>query len=205
MVTIRHKLNGATVQDADVGGHTDCGEPFNPDFFNGWGDANYAGTVDLIVQNQGNLGDWPCFSKIYITFPLEAVPAGKVITSAELVLYQFGNSDPNLAQTSLIQVLTVSGDWDESTLTWNNAPLAVENVSQALVEPLLVYPGVPGVERRWDVSRAVSLAHQSGTPLRLALYDADMAMHSGKYFRSSDVDDFMPEARPALLVTYGDP
>lgn len=204
-VMIRHKLNGAVVQDADVGGDTICGEPFNPDFFNGWGDANYAGSVDLNIQNQGNLGDWPCFSKVYITFPLDAIPLDKVIVSAELVMYQFGNSDPSQANDSLIQVLTVSQDWDETTITWNNAPLALENVSQATVEPLPVYPGVPGVERRWDVGRAAGQAYQAGIPLRLGLYSADMAMHSGKYFNSSDVDDYMPEARPALLVTYGDP
>jgi hypothetical protein len=30
-------------------------------------------------------------------------------------------------------------------------------------------------------------------------------MHSGKYFWSSDVDDYMPTARPALTVVWGNP
>ena len=78
-----------------------------------------------------------------------------------------------------------------------------ENISHTIVDPLPV--GSPAVERRWDLSRGVFQAYASGQPLRLALYDADTDIHSGKYFYSSDVDDYMPEARPTLRVTFGDP
>jgi len=204
-ITIRYKLNGAIVTDAHVGGHTLCGGQFDPDYFNGWGDANYSGYTQVNVQNEIDIVHWPCFSKLYITFPLNSIPADKMIVSAELVLHQFGNSDPSQAYASLIQVLTVDQDWDEASITWNNAPLATENVSRAWVDPLLDFPGVPGVERRWDLSRTVAQVYDTGQPLRLVLYSADTAQHSGKYFYSSDVDDYMPEARPALIVTYGDP
>jgi hypothetical protein len=204
-VTIRHKLNGAVVKDGHVGGSTNCGQPFNPNFFNGWGDANYAGAQQVNIQNQADLGDWPCFSKFYITFPLDSIPSGKVIRSAILTLYQFGNSDPSQAHGSSIQVLTVAEDWDETTLTWNNAPYAWENVSNTWVDPLPGFPGLPGVANNWDLTRAVAEAIQKQVPLRLVLYDADYFMHSGKYFYSSDVDDGMPTSRPSLTVEWGDP
>ncbi len=204
--TIRHNLNGVVVEDAHVGGHTVCGQDYWPDFFDGWGDANYAGYDQINIQNQADVADWPCFSKFYITFPLDQIPAGKVIVSAELLMDQFGNSGQGWEpppQSSLIQVLTIPTDWDEGSITWNNAPLATENISHTIVDPLPV--GSPAVERRWDLSRGVFQAYASGQPLRLALYDADTDIHSGKYFYSSDVDDYMPEARPTLRVTFGDP
>lgn len=202
-LTIRQGLNGALVKDAHVGGHTVCGEQYNPDFFNGWGDANFAGYTQVNIQNQANLADWPCFSKYYVTFPLNGIPAGKQILSAILTLYQFGNSYPQEANSSLIQVLTVKEDWNENTITWNNAPYAWENVSRSWVGVLMQYPGLPGVPRQWDVTRAVAEAYQQGVPLRLALYSADGPMHSGKYFFSSDMDDYAQSSRPSLTVTWG--
>jgi len=202
-VTVRHGLDGATVVDADVGGSSVCGGPAWPDYFPTWGDLNYAGKEFLNIQNLGDVGDWPCFSRYYVTFPLDALPSGKVIISATLTLYQWGNAgegyDPG-PQPSLIQVLTVGQDWDESTLTWNNAPLALENVAAAWAD---VFPDWPGEPRRWDVSRAVAEAYAAERPLRLALYESDWAYHSGKYFHSSDTGDWNENRRPTLTVTWG--
>ena len=52
--------------------------------------------------------------------------------SATLTLYQFGNSNPQGAEASRIQVLTVGEDWNEATITWNNAPLALESIDTRL-------------------------------------------------------------------------
>ena len=76
-ITIRQGLNGEVVEDAHVGGHTLCGEEFTPNYFNGWGDRNFDGYEQVNIQNQANLGDWPCFSKYYVTFPLESIPTGQ--------------------------------------------------------------------------------------------------------------------------------
>lgn len=200
--TVRHLLDGATVRDSMVGGGFNCGGSLNR--WTQWGFTNYAHTTQLNVQNQAQLGDWPCFSKIYLTFPLSSIPQGKTIISATLTLYQLGNSNPSEANSSLIQMLMIASDWDESTLNWNNAPLAWENVSQAWVEALPGYPGYPGVPRQWDLSRAVAQAYSSGAPLRLAMYSADFPMHSGKYFYSSDMDDYAAITRPTLTVIWGD-
>jgi hypothetical protein len=205
-ITVRQELDGALVPDADVGGGSTCGSGL--DFWSEWGEANYAGETDLNIQNQFDVADWPCFSKYYVTFPLDAMPPDKVIISATLTLYQFGNAgggqwgDP---YPSLIQVLAIAEDWDEATLTWNNAPLAAQNISSAWVDPLSSFPGHPGVPREWDVSQAVAEAYTAGEPVRLALYSADSARHSGKYFVSSDTGEWNAEGRPTLRVLWGEP
>jgi hypothetical protein len=202
-VTIQNGLGGAVVADGEVGGGTVCGDGL--DYWTQWGAKNYAGQTQVNVQNQTDVADWPCFSKVYITFPLTSLPAGKVIISATLTLYQFGNAGQDYTpgpQPSLIQVLSVGEGWSGATLTWNNAPLAVENVSQAWVNPLSELPPWPGLARIWDVSMAVAESYAASRPLRLALYSADSAMHSGKYFYSSHAD---APARPTLRVLWGDP
>jgi len=199
VVTIRQGLNGASVPDAHVGGHSICGDPYDPDYFSGWGDANYAGYSQINIQNQWDVADWPCFSKYYITFPLDALPADKTIISATLTMYQFGGAwGP--PPSSLIQVLTIAEDWDEFTITWNNAPLAAENFAGSWVDPLSSYPGSPGIPRQFDVSQAVAQAYEGGMPLRLALYSADGDYHSGKYFWSSDAGG---TSSPTLDIVWG--
>jgi hypothetical protein len=121
-------------------------------------------------------------------------------------LHQFGNAGQGFEpgpQPSLIQVLTVGEDWNESTLTWNSSPLALENVAATWVDPLEDPLPPAGVSRQWDVSRAVAEAYAAGQPARLALYAADSALHGGKYFRTSDFEEYGQEDRPTLLVTWG--
>ena len=209
VVVIRQGLNGAVVQDASVGGYAVCGE--GADFFREWGDKTERfynpDAADYNVQNQGDVADWPCFSKIYLRFPLGAAPKGKVIRQAKLYLHQFGQAGaPGQAFASNIQVFTVSPEWTDAALTWNNAPLAEENVSQARVDALAGFPGWPGVPREWDLTYAVAKAYRAGlSQLNLALYSADGAYHSGKYFVSSDVGDWNAVGRPTLEITWGDP
>ena len=203
-ITIRQGLNGANVVDGEIGGHTNCGQGL--DRFYEWGEANYAYIDRINIQNQYDLSDFPCFSKFYITFPLDQVPAGKVVSAANLTLYQFGNAgggEWGQAPGSFIQVFTVAGDWKEETITWNNAPQAVENVSHSLVPWLESYPGPKGIPRTWDVTTAVSEAYLTGKPIRLALYSADSERHSGKYFWSSEFD--LIESRPSLNISWTDP
>ena len=205
-ITLRNGLNGAVVPDGVVGGNTECGYPVT-DYWNEWGDRVYRNERDVNVQNQGNTDDWPCFSKYYITFPLDSLPAGKVIVSAVLTLHQSGNAtgfetDPPEALDSLIQVLLVEQDWDPASLSWNNAPLPVDNVSRAWVGS---DPAELGISRTWDVSQAAAWAYAAGQPLRLALYSADFYGPHGKYFFSSTSDDYGGDFRPSLEVVVGSP
>lgn len=206
-VKLQNGLNGITVKDAGVGGFSVCGE--RTDFFGNWGDQNesfYNHKDQFNIQSQADVADFPCFSKYYVTFPLNSIPPGKVIKRATLTLYQFGNAGyvTTDAKPSYIWVTRIGQDWDEDTITWNNAPLAIENYGGVWVDPLTTtYSGVDGVARTWDISRAVDDAYRSGQHLRLAMYSADWPMHSGKYFYSSDYGN--PTSRPTLDITWGDP
>jgi hypothetical protein len=150
------------------------------------------------------VADWPCFAKYYVTFPLDSIPRSKTIVSATLTLHQFGNAGGAQAQPSWIQVLVASEDWGEDTITWNNAPLAAENIGGSWVNPITDWQGWPGVPRTWNITYAVARAYARGEPLRLILYSADSAYHSGKYFVSSDTGDWNIEGRPRLDVQWGD-
>ena len=199
--TVRHGLNGAIVVDAHVGGSSVCGGQAAPDYIPTWGELNYAGMTFANIQNLGDIGDWPCFSRYYVTFPIDVIPAGKVIISATLTLVQRGNAgEGQNPQPSLIQVHTVDQAWNESTITWNNSPLALENIAATWAD---VSPELPGEPRTWDVSRAVAQAYEVGIPVRLSLYESDSAYHSGKYFRSSDTETYYQELRPTLTITWG--
>jgi hypothetical protein len=205
---IRQGLNGVVTPDGDVGGRAVCGG--SVDYWTEWGETvNYRDSQfneeygDINIQNQADISDWPCFSKYYIIFPLTSLPQGKVIRSATLGMDHFGNSEPSQAQPSIIQVLTTASDFSETTLNWNNGPLALENVSRATIPVLPGFVGFPGVWRTWDISRAVALAYAAGQPLRLVLYSADAEMHSGKHFVSADTGDWNGTRRPTLTVNWG--
>jgi hypothetical protein len=175
------------------------------DHWNQWENTSYPGYTQINIQNQWDISDYPCFSKFFITFPLVSIPPSQVILTATVKMYLFGGSggDPyGDPPDSYIQVFTVAEDWNEATLTWNNAPLAVENISGTWVHPL---DGIDWVGYTWDVSRGVAQAHTAGEPLRLAFYSTDGERHAGKYFFSSDVDDYLAEIRPTLVVTSGLP
>ena len=204
-VEIRRGLNAGQTPDADVGGGSTCGAQAEPDFFSSWGGLNHAGHGDFNIQNQADIADWPCYSRYYVQFPLDALPQGKVIRSARLILHQFGGSNPEDAIRSNIQVMTVGETWDENTLTWNNAPLALENLGSTWVNVLPSQPAWPGAAYEWDVTRGAAQAYQNGNGLGLVLYSADAAYHSGKYFTTSEAEDWNAAARPTLVIEYGDP
>lgn len=217
---IREGEGGAIVPDAAVGGtiSNQCpGDSYH--IWNGWGNRNYAGENSALIQNQADIADWPCFSKYYLTFPLDRLSPGKVIRSARLVLHHWGgsgaictnpdqNPDPNCARSSYVQILTVVNPWQENTITWNNAPLAFENVAVLRVQPFSINPpeiNWPGARREWDVSYALAKAYDQGAAwISFAVYSADSAYHSGKYFSASETGDWNKEGRPTLIIEYGD-
>jgi hypothetical protein len=51
-VSLRHGVAGVVAPDAAVGGHSTCGTQYDPNFFDGWGEANYAGFAQFNIQNQ---------------------------------------------------------------------------------------------------------------------------------------------------------
>lgn len=207
--TLRQGLNGVGVSDASVGGGTTCADGY--DYFAQFGAINHAGEEHANVQNQSDVADWPCFSKFYLSFPLASLPTQQIVVSATLTLNQFGNSGQGVPPepiSSLIQAMTVNEDWQETALTWNNAPLVQENISMARALPMAAPQASQPLSNQpvvWDVTRATQTAYANGAPLRLVLYSADEAQNSGKYFWTSDVADGLAELRPTLVVMLGQP
>ncbi len=199
---IRHRLNGVTVVDVGIGGVNPYMCDDSGDYWNTWGNRpRPSDQGDVSIQNQSDIADWPCFAKYYITFPLSTLPAGRTVISASLILSQMGNAEPSQAQRSLIQAFLVGEDWNPATLTWNNAPLVRENVGSGWVDPIPQFPGWENLPKREiDVTWGFVQAYTRGQPLRLALYSADSAYHSGKYFVSSNTGDWNAENRPTLVV-----
>lgn len=188
------------VEDAWIGGGGTCGGGHE-----GGTETNHGSDTSLFVANQALSADFPCFSRSYLKFALNSVPAGKQIISAKLTVHHWGGADPANASPSYIQVFRVSEDWNEMTVHWNNAPMATEN-------------GLPGtwVSVRdgsspgrtapyvWDVSAFVEEAYTSGKPLNIALYSADTGFNSSKYLSSSDVLDIYASDRPSLEIVWGE-
>lgn len=214
-VTVRDGVNGVTVPDADIGGvaANQCSGDTNF-IWNQWGSTNYGDEPNINVQNQSDVADWPCFAKTYLTFPLGQVPAGKVIRSATLQLHQFGGSgtasNGQAGADAFVQVFRIGNDWNESTLTWNNAPLPIENHGGSWMGQV-VGCGAPGgiawpcVQRDWDVTRLVAESYAAGEPARIGLYSADSDYSTGKYFTASEVGDWNVAGRPALVIEWGNP
>lgn len=206
---LRNKLNGVSIPEGNVGGvvANQCRGEENY-IWNTWGNANYAGETGLNIQNQSNVDDWPCFSKYFITFPLGSLPANKTILKATLVLHQWGGSGDVLTghppQRSYIQISTLAHDFDPATISWNNSPQPLENISAAWVNPETNYDiPWPKYEREWDVTRALAGAYTRGQPLSLALYEADSEFNSGKYFSTSQSGDWNAAGRPTLIIQWG--
>jgi hypothetical protein len=204
---IRQGLNGTTVSDASAGGYAVCGNGTN--FWSSWGDTNEGfyneERSDFNIQNQGNVADWPCFSKVFIKFPLDQVPAGKRILSATLTMYVFGNAGiAGNEQASLIHVYSVSEVWDEQTITWNNAPYIDKYISQKWVSAPPANTNFPGVANTWDVTSAVASAYGTGQKVNLVMYSSDNWLDSGKYFVSSNTGDWNAAGRPILTVKWGE-
>jgi hypothetical protein len=200
------------VMDVDSGAHTTCDHHMCRDeqgnyiagctFWDVWGDTNYAGVAGINVQNVVQAGDWPCSSKVFLSFPLDSIPKDMVITSAQLRMYHFGNAYPQEAKPTFIPIITTDGGWQEETLTWNNAPLARQNFGGTWVKPLST-----SEERKhyyWDITQPLTEAYLAGDDLNIALYSPSTSMHSGKYFASKEWwrDS---EYCPTLIVTYGFP
>ena len=200
---IRRGLGESIVEDSWVGGGGNCtgGHEGDPD------QDNYGGDGSLFVENQSWIADFPCFSKSFLRFYLDPIPPGKVIISATLTIHHWSNARWEEAKPSLIWLFTTDGDWGEYTLTWNNAPLARENLTATWVDVITPEnnPGLPGVPYDWDATQAVAEAYAAGEPLNIALYTADVNQHSSKYLISSDSAPAYAEGRPTLTVVWGTP
>jgi len=213
--TIRRATDTDTsvVQDAWVGGGGWCGGGHEGGADENHGGFNPDGSVketELFAGSEVAVTHLPCFSKSFLRFYLDAVPAGKTILSATLTLHHWGNSgDPNASNDadhphdSYVWLYSISDSWTETGITWNNAPLVQENLDMVRVIPLTSHPGWPGIAYTWDATAAVTAAYDAGTPVSLAIYDSANERNTSKYFTSSETGDWNVEGRPLLTVLWG--
>ncbi len=189
-----------TVEDAWMGGGGACLGGHN-----GGSEINHGNDVDLFVGSETAATHFPCYNKSYLRFQLDAVPPGAEIISASLTMHLWGNADQSIAPPySYIHLLSVTDDWDEMSIHWNNAPLAHENLSAVRVYPYTLHPiEWPGNSYTWDASKAVAEAYQNEEPVSFALYSSDAGRDTSKYFKSSEEGDWNYRARPTLVISYG--
>ncbi|MFL5698044.1 MAG: DNRLRE domain-containing protein [Ktedonobacteraceae bacterium] len=200
--TVRNGLNKQVVTDGMVGGSLGC---YNKGLnrWTGFGGQSYPGATRVNIQNEWDTSDWNCFSKFYISFPLNSLSAGKGVVSAKVTLHEYGGSGTKGKPTpSLIQVASVNEGWNPATLAWNNAPLVKENISRTVVNTVS-NPTPSGQPYSWDVSKALADAYAAGQPLRLVFYSSDSPYNTGKYFFSSAIADWNAQSRPTLQATLG--
>jgi hypothetical protein len=218
LTTVIGGLLGGAVQDTSVGGAATCSGGIY-----GGGDIPHGSTTQppppatpaafsdpgLYIQNESDLSDFPCYAKAFLQFNLGAIPPGKVIKSATLTLHQFGgsgNTGAGVPQPSNIQVFAIATPWNQNTLTWNNEPVAQANYKGTWVNPYQFggsWSAIPAVT--WDVTSLVASAYGANQPASLALYEADTAYDSGKYFVSSATGAWNVANAPSLTITWGQP
>jgi hypothetical protein len=215
--TIRRatETDTSVVQDAWVGGGAWCSGGHE-----GGADTNHSGFSpdgsikerELFVGSEVAVTHLPCFSKSFLRFFLDDLPPNKTIISATLTLHHWGNSgDPNAANdedrphNSYVWLYSISDAWTETDITWNNAPLAQENLDVTRITPLSSHPGWPGIPYTWDATKAVATAYAAGQPVSLAIYDSAAQRNTSKYFTSSETGDWDAAGRPTLTVVWGQP
>ena len=193
-------LEVALSGDSMLGGGTDCASQDWPDYFPTWGNRNFGTSDHVNVQMQWDVADWPCYAKYYAAWSLGELPAGAAVISATVEMRQFGNPGfgPGYAEDgtkdTVMQVFAVDKPWQETGITWDNAPVPQENTGRTLVRPL---PGdckptpywycSPGVAYTFDVTEIVRRAQAEGRSwASLALYTAAGQYHSGKFFYSRE-------------------
>lgn len=193
--------------DAALGGGTDCGTDDDPAYFPTWGSRNTGryGTNTLglgampyaNVQAQWDVADWPCFSRYIARWPAPSLPEGAQVVSATLDLWYFGASypGPNDAQEfaphMLVQAFTVGDDWEEDTVTWDNAPPAGENISRTAFDWCDTGIDCYG----WRSVDVTEIVRRGGNSV--LLYTAAGQYHAGRYFYTRE-----GSRKPLLRVAY---
>jgi hypothetical protein len=199
-------LSVPVTDSAQVGGGANCGDADYPDYFPTWGARAWGRTDQVnIAQNQWDTADWPCYSRYLLQWELPQLPAGAQVVSATVTMNLFGNAGYDNAvnnEPTTVQVFAVDSTWDESTVTWDNAPAPLENVSRLVVPVTPPSCGDrycnPPLPYAFDVTEIVRRGGNSAM-----FYTAAGQYHSGRYFwRATAVDvAYVLEGAPAATAT----
>lgn len=151
-------------------------------------DSNAGNSVVLII------GNWS--DNTYLQFDLGILPAGAVITNADMKLYQwltYGSSDFTVGAHRVTQ------SWAESVITWNNQP----TYSDIPESTIFVTAGAVAW-RSWNITSLV----QDWSDGSIANYGVVLTCDGGNSLPSSRISCYSsdntdhPTLRPKLEITY---
>lgn len=140
-----------------------------------------------IAQNQWDIADWPCYAKYIFEINEVALPVGAQVISATLNVYHFGDPGygsgyaPDGTKDTIFQIYPVKESWSEDTVTWDNFPTALENISWTMVKPREVCEAAGSCWEQFDVTELYRR-----NQLSAIMYTAAGQYHSGKQFYSSE-------------------
>jgi len=151
-------------------------------------DNNYGDESELRFGYNSDLWNY----RTYIRFDLSSIPENAVIISAKLKLVDNRDDTSNLN----IEVHRVIGDWDESSITWNNQPGYDSVVISSATS------GYAGDVIEWDVTDLVQ-AWVNGTYNNYGF--ALIGGQTDYYERAYSKEASEPNNRPILVVEYVEP
>ena len=151
------------------------------------------------IQNQGNIADWPCFSRSYLRVPLAGQTAdldGKVVLSAKLKLTQQFNTGLYHGYRMMVQLDHVDpNNWQgRATANWNNTAIGTSNIAATWFEQR---NSGNFFELSWDVTQDFT-ANQNQAFLAYSAYILGYDLHMGSTF----ADENHPDFAPYLEITY---
>jgi hypothetical protein len=98
-------------------------------------DENY-GTSPIFAVRAENLGGDLVISRAYFRFDLSSIPSNATIDKATFNIYGDKNDGRVQAASNPDSILIsrITASWDESTLTWNNAPAVTASMHSAVMQ-----------------------------------------------------------------------
>ena len=213
------------LEDTVVGGDSVCGDPDWPTYHPTWGSTpRWGSSPHVLVENQWDVADWPCYNKLLLRADLSAIPYGARVVSATVEIARFGQMgyacgycvDPatgsnNGTMDTVVQIYDYPATWSESTATWDTTRYPGPPLHRILTVPLpddgqegRSYASNP-LPEFWDVTGPVqaALARGDSTASILAATAAGQ-YHSGKYYYSTE-GAVPPKVRIAYVVSSEPP
>ena len=148
----------------------------------------------------GTLWESGTVERIYLQFDVSAIPNNAIITEAKVGLFF---KDP-MSYISIpiyvevpLAVYEVEGSWEETSLNWNNQPVA-----NSIYEDVQTVGGNTDKYIYWDITSLVQgwvSGMKSNDGIRLADED-EMTLDDGKHFGSSSAP--VGTERPKLVISY---
>ena len=136
----------------------------------------------------------------FLRFNMSAIPAGSTIVSAQLQMTGFagfahgGNGNQYIA-------FVADDTWDESTITWNNMPVAGAELGK-----WFIWYNLPcDASFKGNQSRSADITSQVATEFAGDGQISLQVRTSGYWVRYYSREGGDPDVRPQLIVNYGKP